>query len=138
MKLKLIQLFILSSIVIKIKETDLKKEKAEIENHQMAIQKILNELISYISNENTIDITAKIPGFTTNRKEFYNLNIIKKNDQVKKPALKKEYLFDHNLDITDQPWFHGYFPRKGAEEDLLTQDGDFLVRVSKYNINLII
>ena len=72
---------------------------------------------------------------------------IQKNNEPKKFALnipakmvslKKEYLFDHNLDITDQPWFHGYFPRKGAEEDLLTQDGDFLVRVSKYNINLII
>ena len=57
MQLKMIQLFILSSIVNKIKKNDLKKEKAEIENHQVAMQRILNELISYISNENTIDIT---------------------------------------------------------------------------------
>ena len=38
-------------------------------------------------------------------------------------------MFDHNLDLADQPWFHGVLPRKDVEEKLLNVDGDFLVRV---------
>jgi hypothetical protein len=41
----------------------------------------------------------------------------------------KNYVFNHNLDITQQPWFHGVLPRKEIEEELLKVDGDFLVRV---------
>ena len=38
-------------------------------------------------------------------------------------------MFNHNIEITDQPWFHGSLQRKEVEDNLLNVDGDFLVRV---------
>ncbi len=49
-------------------------------------------------------------------------------------ASKTENMFDHDMDLTEQSWFHGVLSRNESEK-LLEKDGDFLVRVSFIFIN---
>jgi hypothetical protein len=49
-------------------------------------------------------------------------------------ASKTENMFDHDMNLTEQPWFHGVLSRNQSEV-LLEKDGDFLVRVSFTFIN---
>ena len=38
-------------------------------------------------------------------------------------------MFDHSLDIFDQPWFYGSISRNDCDNYLI-EEGDFLIRVS--------
>jgi hypothetical protein len=59
----------------------------------------------------------------------YEDPIIKPSQMHQSKKKQDSGMFNHNLKITDQPWFHGTLPRKDVETNLLIEDGDFLVRV---------
>ena len=127
----------ISIISHRMKIIDLKNEKIELESHRTIIQKFVDDLTEYISIQNTVDISVKIltGPIGPYQSPIWNHNQRPPIPTGPIPTLPSiAYAFDHNLEITNQPWFHGILPRKDVEENLLTQDGDFLVRVNKFLI----
>ena len=147
-------IFSLSLINNKIKSIDLKNEKKDYENQKCDYEKTLEELTEHLNEENPFDIEAKFSGYIPNP-DFLNKkkvilrsntprastqqifsvpaqNITPRNSNFNMPESgvpKIEKMFDHSFDLTEQQWFHGILSRSQSEE-LLIEDGDFLVRVS--------
>ena len=124
----------------------MQNEKADYESQQAEIQSLLEELVHCCNIQDLEEIEARfntsIPIKAT--KSLKNVqNELNKDKYGSNPYFtqlkskligvgksEKEQMFNHNIDLTEQLWFHGVLPRKDVEEDLLKEDGDFLVRVN--------
>ena len=121
----------------KLKYIDLTNEKAECENHKIEIEKINEQLLHYSDIQDPVDIDARFnpiipikPLPKPPHKPSLPTYVIPPHSIIKQIKQRQDTgMFNHNLKINDQPWFHGTLPRKDVEEKLLNVDGDFLVRV---------
>jgi hypothetical protein len=139
---KIIQ-FTFSVLSNKLKYIDLKNEKVECENHKVVIEKILEQLHYYSDIQDLVAIDARFnpiipikplpkppqPIFPSS----YVDPLIKPSQVYQLKQKQDSGMFNHNLKITDQPWFHGTLPRTDVQTNLLIVDGDFLVRVFHLN-----